>query len=232
VSGDRDETVSFETTRQHYGVWRWAIERSASARLVRLWAEINDSSLPDDTKVRLADVAWALGAFQRAHEVLQEDCIRAEKARRDGVPAVMAVLTGPWSNSLDYLIAMGLWMDLGDVLVAYRTIPERLRKAMTSRAVLRDPSTKWTKADVDQQLAILQGRTLPGLGSEPVTRMAGTILHHSWDPSAQPSQSLILAWKGPNNETVDFAEDDVREALTTLVDDTLDQVYGFIRAQL
>ncbi len=56
------ETVSTETLQQHYGWWRWRIERDSSNRLVRLWALIGDSSLPDDTKVRLADVAWAMGA--------------------------------------------------------------------------------------------------------------------------------------------------------------------------
>jgi hypothetical protein len=230
VSG---ETFNFETGQKHYEIYRWKIERPSSNNLVRLWAEIGDASLPDDTKVRLADVAWALGSFERAYDVLMADMTRAERAHNEGVPEPMVILSGPWGeDSLDLLFGMGLWLDLGDALVAYRTIEDRLEKAMTNRGVLRDPSTRWTKADVDRQLDQLRARTLPGLGTEKVTKMADVVLHHSWDPSAQPEMSFTVAWKGPNNETVDFAEDDVREDLRRLVEDTLTQVYGFIRAQL
>jgi hypothetical protein len=64
--------------------------------------------------------------FIRAYDGLLEDIVRAERARNVGVPAVMKVFTGPYPDSLDYMIAMSLWMDLGDVLVAYRTIMDRL----------------------------------------------------------------------------------------------------------
>jgi hypothetical protein len=224
--------VSAKTLQEHYGIWRWKIERESSNRLVQLWARIGESSLPDDTKVRLADVAWALGAFERAFDVLMADMGRAERARSDGVPPVMGELTGPYENSLDYLLGMGLWMDLGDVLVAYRTICKRIDKVLRQGGVLRRATTKWTRQDVDDQVAMMQARTLQGLGADKVTIMASTVLHHTWEPSAQRDMGLQVYWKGPNHQTVDFAADDVREALTKLVEETLEQVYVFITAQL
>ncbi|HEU4422393.1 MAG TPA: hypothetical protein VFR67_07610, partial [Pilimelia sp.] len=113
------EMVSFQTTREYYGIWRWKIERESSNRLVALWAAIGASKLDDDTKVRLANVAWALASFERAYDVLREDMVRAETARSAGVPPAMKFLTGPYENSLDYLLGMSLWMDLADVLIAY-----------------------------------------------------------------------------------------------------------------
>jgi len=61
------DMVSLETVRDHYGVWRWRIERDSSNQLVKLWSDIDASGLPDDTKVRLANVAWALAAFERSY---------------------------------------------------------------------------------------------------------------------------------------------------------------------
>ena len=118
--------VSFTTLQEHYGIWRWRIERDSSNQLVKLWSDIGASGLQDDAKVRLANVAWALGAFERAYDVLLADIVSAEKAHNEGVPPLLAYVTGPYENSLDYLLGMGLWMDLGDVLVAYRTIAKRM----------------------------------------------------------------------------------------------------------
>lgn len=50
--------------------------------------------------------------FERAFDVLMADMERAERSRSQGVPDVMAKLTGPYAESLDYLIAMGSWLDL------------------------------------------------------------------------------------------------------------------------
>jgi hypothetical protein len=100
------EMASFETAREHYGIWRWKIERDSSNRLVRLWAEIDGSSLDNDTKIALANVGWALASFERAYDVMLEDIVRAERARNQGVPAVMKILTGPYEDSLDYLLGM------------------------------------------------------------------------------------------------------------------------------
>jgi hypothetical protein len=60
--------------------WRWRMELEPSNRLLDAWSAINASSLPDDTKVKHADVAWATAAFERAYHVLLADIVRAEKA--------------------------------------------------------------------------------------------------------------------------------------------------------
>jgi hypothetical protein len=117
--------VSTQTLREHYGFWRWQVERASSNRLVGLWTKIGSSSLDHAAKVSLANIAWALAAFERSYDILGEDIVRAERARNEGVPTPMAVLSGPYPASFDYLIGMSLWMDLGDVLVAYRTIMDR-----------------------------------------------------------------------------------------------------------
>lgn len=224
------ETVSLATVRDHYGVWRWRIERDSSNRLVKAWTEIDASGLADDTKVRLANVAWAVAAFERTYDVLLADMVRAEQARNVGVPAVMAHLTGPYEHSLDYLLGMSLWMDLGDVLVAYRTIAERLKRL--KRLGDRGIATLWSAADVDREVRILQDRTLPDLSSEPVTILAGTILHDTWDPSVGLTVAFQLYWKGSDPQTLDLAEGDFRDALATLVDETVKQVSEFISGAL
>lgn len=45
------ETVSFETTRKHYGVWRWRMERQSSIRFVEAWRQIGYCALDDEAKV-------------------------------------------------------------------------------------------------------------------------------------------------------------------------------------
>ena len=225
------ETVRLATVRDHYGVWRWRIERDSSNRLVNAWAEIDAAGLADDTKVRLANVAWAAAAFERTYDVLLADILRAEQARNVGVPAVMALLTGPYEHSLDYLLGMSLWMDLGDVLVAYRTIADRLKRLKEGRIVRRS-ATPWSAGDVDREVRILQDRRLPDLSSEPVTILAGTILHDTWDPRVGLTVAFQLYWKGSDPQTLDFAEGDFRDALATLVDETVKQVNEFMSGAL
>jgi hypothetical protein len=225
------ETVSFETVMEHYGIGRWRIERDSSNRLVKLWADVDASGLPNDAKVRLANVAWALAAFERAYDVLLADIVRAERARNEGVPPVMWALTGAYEDSLDYLLGMGLWMDLGDVLVAYRTIVKRLER-LGQRPIVRRSSTPWTADDIDREVRTLMGRTLPELSSQPVTILAGTILHDTWDPNVELSLAFNIYWKGSDPSTLDFAEGDFRAELSTLVDETLEQVDNFINSAL
>lgn len=216
--------VSFQTAREYYGIWRWKIERESSNRLVGLWAEIGASSLDDDTKVKLANVAWAVASFERAYNVLLEDIMRAEGARNVGVPPAMKFLTGPYENSLDYLIGMYLWMDLADVLVSYRTIVERfghLRRA-ARRKRIPIPVT-----DVEHEIEILNARKLPELSTEPVTKLANTILHEAWHPSGVRSLAFELYWKGAEPKTLDFAEADFRGALDALVEMTIKHIYEF-----
>ena len=55
-----EETVSLQTVREHYGIWRWKIERESSNKIVKIWAEIAASSIDNGTKTELANVAWAL----------------------------------------------------------------------------------------------------------------------------------------------------------------------------
>lgn len=226
-----EETVSLATVRDHYGVWRWRIERDSSNRLVKAWAEIDASGLANDTTVRLANVVWAVAAFERTYDVLLADIMRAEQARNVGVPPVMAHVTGPYEHSLDYLLGMSLWMDLGDVLVAYRTIAERLKR-LKERRIVRRSATPWSADDVDREVQMLQDRRLPDLSSEPVTILAGTILHDTWDPSVGLTVAFKLYWKGSDPQTLDFAEGDFRGGLATLVDETLKQVSDFISGAL
>lgn len=58
------ETVSFQTAREHYGIWRWRIERESSNRLAKLWAEIGASSLDNGTQVELANGRLGLGIIR------------------------------------------------------------------------------------------------------------------------------------------------------------------------
>jgi hypothetical protein len=221
--------VRFETIREHYGIWRWKIERQSSNRLVTLWTQIGSSSLDDAAKVSLANVAWALASFERSYGVLVEDIVRAERARNVGVPAVMKVLTGPYQDSLDYLLAMSLWMDLGDVLVAYRTIMDRFGHL---RNAARGKSPAWPKADVDRELAILEARRIPELSIDSMRDLAAAILHLTWHPNKDATLAVQLYWKGDEPMTLDFAEGDLRGRLNTLVEETLEQVCEFILAVL
>jgi hypothetical protein len=221
------ETVSLQTAREHYGIWRWKIERDSSNRLGKLWAEIGASSLDDDTKIGLGNVAWALASFERAYEVLLEDIIRAERARNIGVPPAMKVLTGPYEDSLDYLIGMSLWMDLADVLVSYRTIVKRfghLRRPPRLKRISTDV------AEIEREIGILEARGLPELSTKPVTILANKLLHETWHPCRPRTLGFELYWKGADPKRLDFAEADFRGSLNTLVEDTLKQVYEFILA--
>jgi hypothetical protein len=219
--------VSLETVREHYGIWRWKIERESSKKFVETWAKINAASIGDDVKLDLADVAWALAAFERTYDVLSEDIIRAEAAHNVGVPPLMAVLTGPYKQSLDYLIVVSLWMDLADVLVSYRTIVDRFGhlKNAARRSKIAMPLS-----DIEHEIEVLEARKLPELSSKPIRKLGDTILHHSWHPRGARSLNLELYWKGTDIKTLDFADGDLRRSLDGLVTDTLEQVYGFILA--
>jgi hypothetical protein len=223
------ETVSTQTLREHYGFWRWQVERASSNRLVKLWAGIGSSSLDHAAKVSLANVAWALAAFERSYDILREDIVRAERARNEGVPTPMAVLSGPYQDSLDYSIGMPLWIELGDVLVAYRTIMDRFRRL---RAPARRKNPAWAGAHVERELAILEARRLPELSTDSMRVLADTILHLTWHPNKDSSLAFQLYWKGTDPETLDFAEGDLRGSLNALVEETLRQVYEFIQAVL
>jgi hypothetical protein len=120
-------------------------------------------------------------------------------------------------------------MDLGDVLVAYRTIMDRFGH-------LRDPfrrqSSPWPKSDVERELATLEARRLPELSTDSMRVLAIRIAHLTWDPKKGSNLDFQLYWKGTDLETLDFAEADLRGSLKTLVEETLRQVYEFILAVL
>lgn len=224
-----EEMIPLEMVREHYGIWRWKIERESSSRLVKIWAEIAASSIDDGTKTELANVAWALASFEKAYDVLIEDIVRAEKARNTGVPPVMKFLTGPYEDSLDYLIGMSLWMDLADVFVSYRTIVERfghLRRPARRKKIPMDV------ADVEREIQTLEARRLPELSTKPATALADTVLHETWHPSGARTLNFELYWKGQETKTLDFANGDFRGSLEALVANTLKQVYEFILALL
>lgn len=75
----------------------------------------------------MTNVIWGLSSLEPSFQVLEADAKRAERVVNDGAPAVVGLLTGQYgSDSLNYLMATGLWMDLGDVLTACRTVADRL----------------------------------------------------------------------------------------------------------
>jgi hypothetical protein len=192
-----------------------------------LWAEISASSLDDDTKVELVNVAWALAAFEKAYNVLFEDIMRAERARNVGVPPMMKFLTGPYEDSLDYLVGMSLWMDLADVFVSYRTIVERFGHL---RRPARGKRIPMVVADIEREIETLEARRLPELSTAPVMELANTVLHETWHPGRARTLAFELYWKGTDPETLDFTEADFRGSLDALVEETLTQVHEFILA--
>jgi hypothetical protein len=227
MSEQRPERVSMETLQDHYQVWRWRLELESSQRFVELWKEIGASNLGDGEKLILVDVAWALASFERGYDLLSADLLRAERARNQGVPAVMATLTGPYEDSLDYLIAASLWMDLGDILVWYRAIADRLAHLKGSA---RQARVLVKESEIRHQLDVLDRRRLPELSSERIRVLADNLLHHSWHPSRASSRlSIDLYWKGDDPKTVDFAQADFRLRLKAFVDETIEQISFFIR---
>lgn len=218
-----EELLSFQEARKQYGVWRWRIELDPAVRFGQSWADIGACADTESAKIRLLDVAWAEAAFMRAYNVLLEDCWRTQSARNEGVPAMMTVLSGAYFDSLERLLTTSLWMDLGDVLIAYRTLTERVKKC--KRHVL-------TPQEIASQVKTLQQRRLPLLSDEPVTLVAGHILHASWDPVGQQPLTVQIVWKPTEPPTVDFAEGPFLESLADLVADTRQQVADFLARAL
>ncbi len=225
MSEQRPETVSIETLQDHYQVWRWRLELESSQRFVELWKEIAASYLRGGEKSALVSVAWALASLERAYDILVADMVRAERVQNVGAPAVMVHLTGPYENSLGYLLAASLWMDLGEMVVWYRAIADRLGHLKGSA---RQGRVSVTEADISQQLDVLDARTLPALSNKPLRYLAKNILHFSWHPSRAGDLSIDLYWKGDGPKTVDFAEADLRGQLKALIEETIEQVSNLI----
>lgn len=210
------EYVSFETVRTYHGIWRWKLERDASNRLVKSWQTVHGSELHPEAKTRLMNVSWSLATFERSYHMLASDARRAEQARSEGVPAIMALLTGPYEQSLEYLMTMSLWMDLGEVLAAYRTVVDRF-------AQLKGPARRGrlpvAQDVVEEELSVLRGRQLPALSAEPVSRLANRVLHEAWHPTDYDALGLEIHWKERDGDYfVDFGHGDVRDELLTLTE--------------
>jgi hypothetical protein len=66
------------------------------------------------------------------------------------------------------------------------------------------------------------------LSDQPLRDLAKNILHFSWHPTRARDLSIELYWKGETRETVDFAQDDFRSQLKSLVEETIEQVSTWI----
>lgn len=158
---------------------------------------------------------------------MEADAKRAERIENQGAPAVLTFLSGPYgANSLGYLLATGLWMDLGEVLTAYRTLQDRfghLRRMVRSAGPL-------TEQDFQTEKAALDARRLPELGTQPIRQLAVNVLHHYWHPTT-PGVAFAWAWTGkPGKRTVNFTEQgDLRESLFSVVGETVDQVVALVQ---
>lgn len=176
--------------------------------------------------MRLANVAWALAGFERSYDLLAEDFHRADQARQHGLPAVMLFLSGPYRGSLDYLIGASLWLDLGELVTHYRTVVDRFRLLTGPARRHRLPADV---ATVEMELEQLMARSLPALGSDPIIRLAGRVLHEAWHPAGSADLAFPLYFR--NTGAVDLAEADLRGQLRDLTEETLGKVTRFLLAQ-
>lgn len=221
------ETVSFATTRRHYGIWHWRIERDSSQRFVALWSRIAASPLEEDAQLRLFNVAWALAGFERSYDLLAENFHRLEQARLEGVPPVMEFLSGPYETSLESLFGASLWIDLAEVVTHFRTVVDRFGHLKRPARRKQLPASV---SAVEAELSCLQSLTLPALAAVPVTRLADNVLHEVWHPAGS-SGGLSFPVYFRASGLADLAEDDLRGQLRDLVEATLSRVTTFVLAQ-
>lgn len=226
---ESEGTVSFEQTRRLYRVWRWRIEQPSSMRFVGTWSRVSSADMDQASRLALANVAWGLAALERTWAVLLEDATRAEAIKREGAPAIMHFLSGPYKDSLEYLVGASLWLDLGDVLVAYRTVVDRFRYL---RGPARRGSLKPHFDRVTSNLDTLEQRRVPALSPDPLTLLANTVLHESWHPSTSRELAFELYWKGEGTMEVDFSEGPVMDQLGAQIEETANQLDDFFNAVL
>jgi hypothetical protein len=79
-----DDRISVETLFDHFGMYRWKIQRESSMRFVDPWSQVSHSQCDDPTKIRLVNVLWALMSFERAYDTLHVNAEWMEKANREG----------------------------------------------------------------------------------------------------------------------------------------------------
>lgn len=222
---DKAGTVPFTETQRQYEVWRWRLEQPVAQHFTGLWSRIAASSHDDDTQITLVNVAWGLAALERAWHVLLADVERIERTKRDGAPAIMVHLSGGHQDSLNYLLAQSLWLDLGDVLTAYRVICDRFKSLTGSkrRGTLKEESDR-----IKAEHETLKQRTLPALSAEPVVILANNVLHQSWHPDNAEDLSIQIVFKGDGGDEFDFARDNAMQELQALVAATRQQIDGFL----
>jgi len=223
-----DETVSVETLARHYGQYRWVLERDSASRFAGLWGRIGASGLQGRDKETLTNVIWALASLERALQVLEADAKRAEEVANEGAPAVMLMLSGSYGpKSLEYLLATSLWMDLGEVLTAYRTLQMRLGHLLQAVRGRRIPLTR---PEFDAEVATLEVRRLPELGNRPIRELANNLLHQDWHPTTR-GVAFAWAWSGKEGDRkVNFTEEgDLRESLFAVVGHTVDQIASLVQ---
>jgi hypothetical protein len=219
--------VSTQTLREHYGFWRWRIERQSSNRLVKRWAQIGSSSLHHAAKVSLANVAWALASFEQSYDILREDIVRAEMARNTGVPPAMAVISGPHQNSLDYRCLNGWILAMCSLRIERSWTASDTCGILSGAKVRHGLNQTWSASSRHSK-----PDASPELSTDSMRVLAIRIAHLTWDPEKGSNLDFQLYWKGTDLETLDFAEADLRGSLKTLVEETLRQVYEFFLAVL
>lgn len=220
-------TVSVSTLEHHHGIYRWVIERESAYRFVKLWSRLGSSELVEADKIILTNVLWAVASMERSYRALENNVKRAELARNEGVPPVMALMSGPYGHqSLDYALGQSLWLDLADVLVWYRAVVDRLRRLKTAVRKKRIPLSL---PELEQELSTANVRVISEFGGKRVRDLADTLLHESWHPTT-PDAGFDLYWREIDGRSVvAFTEEgDVMDSLFTVTKEAIEQVESLI----
>src|SRR5215213_8437121 len=167
-------TVSVSTLKLRHGYYRWAIERESAYRFVRLWSRLGSSRLIETDKITLTNVLWAIAAMERSYRTLEINVDRASMARDGGVPPVMALMSGPYPESLDYALGQSLWLGLADVLVWYRAVVDRLGHL---KAAVRKARIPLSLPELGQELSTANARVISEFGGKRVCNLADNLLH-------------------------------------------------------
>ena len=125
-------------------------------------------------------------------------------------------------------MATGLWMDLGDVLTAYRTVADRLRLLLNGVRAGRVPLTP---DEFAAETTALESRRLPELSGQPLREMADNLLHRSWHPTTS-KVAFTWAWttEPDGRQTVNFTEiGNLRESVFEVIGETVDQIVDLVR---
>lgn len=132
------------------------------------------------------------------------------------------------TDSLHYLMATGLWMDLGDVLTAYRTVADRLRLLLKG---VRAGRVTLTPDELAAEMTALESRRLSELSGQPLREMADNLLHRSWRPTTS-TVAFTWAWTTGQDgrQTINFIESgDLRESVFEVIGETVDQIVDLAR---